>query len=237
MTVVRIRGNRFFGTAIFICVTALLVGKTHSQSGREPKLVHKHTEHFCEYGRGSIDLFLSDLLKDEKAKGVIVLHPSISDPLWPYKEKGTIENHLAFRRFDAKRVEILLGEPELVSSTEQWLLAQDATGGFKTLPWDMSMANLKQPLMVHSKTWVDGIGCGLFEFNHAFFADILRKNPSFVGRVVIRENSAAKFEAAKERVLQDLVGRRNKVPPGQLEVAFLKYAGSDVEYWLLPANM
>ena len=193
----------------------------------------KYTEPYCEYGRSSIDILLSELVKEPAMKGVIVLHPSMSDPLGPYKERVTIQNHLKFRRFDQKRIEVLLGDAELEPSTELWRVPVSKPHGLQARSWDLSVSDLNEPLLVHRKVWIDGIGCGLFEFDHEFFADVLKRNDQVVGRVVVRARTNASFEVSKRRILRELVGKY-KVGQKRLEFAFVKDKNDDVEYWLLP---
>ena len=204
-------------------------------AAQEPVMDLKYTEPFCEYGRSSIDILLSELIKEPTQKGVIVLHPSMSDPVGPYKERDTIQNLLKFRRFDEKRIEILLGDPEIRPSTELWRVPTSKPHDLKGRPWDLSVADLSEPLLVHRKVWIDGIGCGLFEFSYEFFADVLKRNEEVAGRVIVRAATNASFEVSKRRILRELVGKY-KVGLKRLEFAFVKDKNSDVEYWLLPSG-
>lgn len=178
---------------------------------------------------------MMDLKADVTAKGRIILHPSVSDPLWAYEEKAAIINLFAFHRFDGKRIEIVLGEPEIRTSTELWLLPGDALRYAEAKPWDLSIT-IAKPLLVHSNTWVDGIGCGLCQFDHAFYISLLKTNTDLGGRIIIRDVSNSAFEAKKRILAKDLFGPRKKISSKRVEFAFLKDKNIDVEYWLFPAN-
>lgn len=200
---------------------------------QEPILDHKYTEPFCEYGRSAIDITLSELTKDPAMKGIVVLHPSVGDPVGPYKQRVAIQNLLKFRRFDEKRIEILLGEPELKPSTELWRVPINKAHDLKSRPWDLSVSDLNEPLLVHRKIWIDAIGCGLFEFDHEFFANLLRRNEDVIGRIVIRAATTARLELVKRRISTEL-NSKHKVGQKRIEFAFVKDKNDDVEYWLLP---
>lgn len=216
-----------------LVLIALLGVNGSSQKKSESTLLQRYEQPFCEYGRSSIQGLMMELKADMTANGRIILHPSVSDPVWPYKERAGIINLLAFHRFDGARIEIILGEPEIRTSTELWLLPGEAQRFAEAKPWDMSIT-IAKPLLVHANTWVDGIGCG-FSFDHAFFANALRANTDLGGRIVIRDVSNAAFEAKKKKISKDLTSR-NGLSSKHIEFAFLKDKKSDVEYWLVPAD-
>lgn len=220
--------RRYLPFILFILTSLLPV----SADGQE--LIHKYSEPFCEYGMGTVDILLSELQQDMTANGVIVLHGTSEDPLFPYMERKTILNHLRFRRFDERRIVFSLGAPEPKTSTELWKVPTDRVAKFEGKPWDLSLSDLQKPVLVYSEEWTVAIGCE-FVFSHEFYAQFLDKNPDLVGRIIIQDRSKGKYQKARARIEKEMI-KKSKIHPGRLEFVFRPNEVSNVEYWYFMAN-
>ena len=94
---------------IFIgIVSSIAYGQDSATKLDEVKYVN------CEHQRSVIDNFLTVIKNSPDSNGVIIIHGSENNPVFPYKQKLTILNHLEFRSrdkwFDPDRIELILGE-------------------------------------------------------------------------------------------------------------------------------
>lgn len=187
----------------------------------------------CESQRGEVDGLLLQMKDYPHAKGVIKIHGQHHDPVTPYQQKETIKNHLGFRQFDLGRFKFVLGDSEARFRTELWKTTADGLAGFDGRPWDYSIEGLRDPLMIDADSWVDGLGCGWFKPDLAFYSKFLKANDSLLGRLVIRDSSHRKFNSRKEELIKKLA-RDHSIRAERLEFAFIQSENPDTEYWLCP---
>src|SRR5690606_32296282 len=115
----------------------------------------------CEAQRGYVDALLQEMRESPTLKGMIIIHGEPVDPISPYKQKGTIINHLAFRQFDLSRFIFVLGDPEIRFRTELRKISPGETHISSGDQWNFQIRELRYPVLAHMESWEeDGIGCG-----------------------------------------------------------------------------
>jgi hypothetical protein len=186
----------------------------------------------CEWQTSYIDLLLSELQNKPALKGVIVIHGH--DPVFPYRNKLTIRNHLMFRKFDESRIEIVLGKREAKTRLELWTMPENEIGKLKSEQWNYKINDWTQPTLVHFQSWVDGIGCGEYEPDLKFYSKFLLANDDLKGRLIIRTSSNARFRNVKARLTNEF--NKLKVPRSSLEFGYIASSREDVEYWYFPKS-
>src|SRR5690606_12276622 len=106
-----------------------------------------------EYELGVLDILLVTMQNNPSSRGVIVLHGTECDPIFPYRHKKMVLNHLAFRSAGGMamtdKVEIVLGVNEKERRMELWMIPEGSEKSFDGKPWDFRLPKLKRPLLVH----------------------------------------------------------------------------------------
>lgn len=220
---------------LLLCFCLVLVSVPHAQEKSNANQIDEFYDLNCEAQRSRVDLLLKELRDSPESKGIVVIHIGKYDPIAAYKQKSIITNHLKFRRFDSSRITFVRGKTEPRLRTELWKVATDEVDRFKGEPWNFDLTNLESSALVHSDSWIDGIGCG-FAFSLRFFAEFLANNDHLVGRITVRDKSIGNYNRRKLKIANELVSTF-KIPAKQLEFAFVQSDWSDVEYWYLPSGL
>lgn len=219
---------------IYLSVLTLCFLLNYAEAQESSRAVMIDSSEFvnCEWQRGYIDLLISELQNKPALKGVIVIHGH--DPVFPYADKLTIRNHLGFRKFDESRIEIVLGKREAKTRLELWTMPENDISEFKSEQWNYKITDWMQPTLVHSQSWVDGIGCGEYQPDLKFYSDFLLANNDLKARLIIRTGSIARFRNVKARLTEELM--KLKVSRSSLEFGYVPSSRDDVEYWYFPKS-
>jgi hypothetical protein len=190
----------------------------------------------CEHQRSVIDNLLIVLKNSPDSNGLIIIHGTAVDPVFPYRQRQTISDHLKFRSklgmSAANKVDVVLGENSERPNLELWKLPDEAMTEFVSRPWDHKLPQLKQPLLVQKETWSDAIGCDEYSPTLKFYSEFLIANEGLLGRIVIKDNSLPNYEKRKKAIIAEFV-KKYKVRQEDLEFSFSKSDEKDVEYWYL----
>ncbi len=190
----------------------------------------------CEHQRSVIDILLIVLKNSPDSNGVIVIHGSDDNPVFSYKQKLTISNHIEFRSvnnwLDPNRIELILGESKPEPTLELWKVPKNGQADLDGHPWDHKLPDLKVPLLIHQETWTDGIGCGQYIPTMKFYSEFLLANEWLVLRIVIKDQTLSKYKKVKARITKELV-KKYVVENNRLEFEFVQNEDPDVEYWYL----
>lgn len=190
----------------------------------------------CEHQRSVLDNLLTMLEHDPDSGGLIVIHGTDADPIFPYKQRESILTHLNFRSRSgmatADKVELVFGKNTSKLSLELWRIFDGGAKEFVSRPWDHKLPQLKQPLFVYNDRQIDAIGCGEYIPTLEFYSNFLLAN-DLAGRVIIKDGSYSNYKKRRKAIAEDLV-RKYKVPQKNIEFAFMESQESDAEYWLMP---
>lgn len=219
----------------FLYIFSLLLVNCIGINAQQPNtiLIDDLVGNTCEYQRAQIDNLLTMLKDAPEHVGLIIIHGEHSDPIIAYKQKATITDHLRFRKVDSNKIVFQLGESESKFRTELWkVLANDS---HRSSPWDYKIEDLKSAVLVHSKSWTDGIGCW-YVFNLQFYSEFLTANDNLIGRVIIRDKSVREYSKIKTRIADELI-KKYKIPKNKIEFGFIQSEWSDIEYWYVPSDL
>ncbi len=192
----------------------------------------------CEHQRSVVDNLLTTLEHNSGADGVILIHGTEGDPVFPYKLRESILTHLNLRSRSgmatADKVELVLGENATKAGFELWKVPDGATKIFAGRSWDHKLPRLNRPLFVYNDNRTDAIGCGEYIPTSEFYSNFLLAS-DLLGRVIIKDSSYSNYKKRRKAITEELV-KKYRVPQKNLEFAFMESEESDAEYWLMPKS-
>ncbi len=162
-----------------------------------------------EYQRSVIDILLIVLKNSPDTNGVIIIHGPDNDPIFPYRQKNIISDHIKLRSlknwFDPGRIELIQGESKTEPTLELWKVPKNNGTNFNRLPWDHKLRDLKEPLLIQREIWTDDIGLGEYPPGLKFYSEFLLANKRLLGSIIIKDKTPSKYKKVKARITKELV--------------------------------
>lgn len=206
-----------------------------AQAKPKAELIGEFPNLACDPLLLNTDSFLSLLQNEPAATGYIIVHGEKDKNLQNFRYEQLLKNAVKIRQFDIDRIVFARGGDEVELRIQLWKIP---AGGDKPIyiegRWSYMLSDIKKPFIFYKTSAEDDICPPNTDLE--LYSKILLANPDFRGHLVISESSAAKFRAAENKILRELVVD-NKVPRNQVKSFYVKNTFTpDIELWIVPSK-
>jgi hypothetical protein len=212
--------------AVLILANACLIGAQDRTAG---VMIGELESFRCGQLRAAVDGFLETLtVSDQTVKGYIVISGTTEYALMKVELFSEVSSRIAYRHFDAERIEILQAPATDVPKLEFWKSAPGtAEMPLSKATWSIE-GRLKKPVEYFDSR-AEGQEFCVADREKAFFR-ILSQNPGLAGKIVIGAPSARKFAQIRQAI-----SRKHAAGPTR-QLLFVRHYGRETYYelWLTP---
>jgi len=177
----------------------------------------------------------TEILNQNKSYGTIVLFGEKKYPLATYINERRIQGCLSYLKVKTDRLSFIFTDDKDEVGGQFWESPNpEQKPSFSETPHDYRLSNLAKPYLIYrfNESIADEF-CPLY-FDMEYYSRFLKANPNIIGKIVIREKSADKFQKERLKYLRQLT-RKEKVSPKQINIVRGKFKNSsDTEFWLVP---
>lgn len=200
-----------------------------AQEKPKAELVFEFGNDGCEILLANMDYFYSELQNNPDSHGYVVISGKGDDTLKKLRYELLINGSIAFRKFDANRINKVRGAETNNLKIQLWKVPAGAEKPvFNEAKW-----NFVFPPETKSFVFQDYNEqiCYSVGYEKAF-GEYLDANPNAKGHIVIYEKSPKKYQKQKQAVQKLL----STIPQNRLRFFQVKKDTSNVEFWLVPKN-
>lgn len=219
---------------LFVSLFVLLAPVPAQDNTGGPVLVDSFERIQCEDARARMDNFMAELANSTNDRGVIVVHPKGTEPIWAFRQLQEFLAQARFRKFDMERLDAKVGPVRTAPLIEFWRVPSGAAGP-EAKASDVEAGakySLKTATRFGSTISTEYAGCVSMPFDIEAFVLALKNLGGVRGRIAVKGPNANK---ANKRIkeLRDETHSHGVEEPA-LRTTFARARREVTELWLDP---